>query len=151
MPSISYREATQPDIPSLAKLRAANSGTEEGWTNRITGYLNGTVNPQKALPPRIVYVAEEKNNVIGFIAGHLTRRYDCDGELEWIDVAFDCRRSGVATTLVKLLANWFIDQQAFKICIDPGNETARQFYKKNGAEELNEHWLYWKDVRVTFS
>jgi hypothetical protein len=95
MSSISYREAMQPDIPFLAKLRAVNSGTEESWTIRITGYLNGTVNPQKALPPRIIYVASDKNRIIGFIAGHLTRRYECDGELEWIDVDVEYRRSGV--------------------------------------------------------
>jgi GNAT superfamily N-acetyltransferase len=131
MPSIAYRKATKPAIPFLVKLRAANSGTEEGWIDRITGYLNGTMNPQKALPSRVIYVASDKNNIIiGFIAGHLTRRYDCDGELEWIDVAVENRRSGVASQLVKLLANWFMDQQAFNVCIDPGNETARQFYKK---------------------
>jgi hypothetical protein len=37
--------------------------------------------------PRVSYVAFEQGLIVGFIAGHLTRRYGCDGELEWINVS----------------------------------------------------------------
>jgi GNAT superfamily N-acetyltransferase len=150
MSDIAYMEITGKDISSLAKIRAKNSGTEEYWNDRIAGYLACTVNPQKALQPRIIYVAHEDNVIIGFIAGHLSHRFECDGELEWIDVIQEYRNAGIASELVKILARWFIDYNCFTICVDPGNEIARHFYKKNGAELLNEHWLFWKDIRMIF-
>ena len=147
MKDILFREVRDPDIRSLARIRARNRGTEEQWTSRIKGYLDGTVNPQQALAPRIIYVAHIDEIIVGFIGGHLTRRFDCEGELEWIDVVEEFRRKGIASQLIRLLAGWFIEQQAYKICIDPGNETARIFYGKNGAEQLNEHWMFWADIR----
>ncbi|MEP6951840.1 MAG: GNAT family N-acetyltransferase, partial [Ginsengibacter sp.] len=46
---------------------------------------------------RTIYIASEAGAVAGFIAGHLTRRYGCDGELQWINVAPEHRRSGTAS------------------------------------------------------
>lgn len=86
--------------------------------------------------------------IIGFIAGHLTERFNCNGELEWINVIPAYRRSGIAFELLCLLASWFIEQKALKICVDVGSDAARQFYTKHGAENLNEHWLVWKDISV---
>jgi GNAT superfamily N-acetyltransferase len=147
MSSILYRPAVPGDIPSLAGIRAINRGTQEYWNDRITGYMEYRVNPQRALKPRILYTALADELIIGFIAGHLTQRFDCDGELEFIDTLEAFRRKGVATNLVNMLAKWFIDQGAYNICVDPGNEIARIFYKKNGAEMLNKHWIVWKDIR----
>ncbi len=81
-----YRIATASDIPSMARLRALTWGTEDYWIKRITGYLKGELNPQHALAPLIMYVAVSGDQVIGLIGGHLTQRFDCKGELEWIDV-----------------------------------------------------------------
>jgi len=142
-----YRQASISDIPYLAKIRAGNSATEEHWTNRITGYHNGTVNPQKAEQSRIIFISSHNDKIIGFIAGHLTKRFDCDGELQWIDVMAEYRRSGIASELLKELAKWFINQKSYKVCIDPGNDEARKFYQKNGATNLNDHWMYWADIR----
>jgi ribosomal protein S18 acetylase RimI-like enzyme len=150
MSNVLYRQAAKQDIPFLAKIRAKNRGSEEYWDNRISGYLDGTHNPQQALPPRIIYIAADKDAIIGFIAGHLTRRLDCEGELEWIDTIEEYRRRGIASELVRILAKWFVQQNACKICVDPGDEMARKFYKKNGAEALNEHWMYWNDIRTIF-
>jgi ribosomal protein S18 acetylase RimI-like enzyme len=144
---IQYRTATPSDIPSLARLRSLGWGEEQYWIPRITAYMNGENNPQMALPQRVVYVAEESGKVIGLIAGHLTRRLDCEGELEWIDVATEYRRKGIASKLVGILAEWFMEQNVRKVCVDPGNEAARKFYTANGAENLNAHWMYWKDIR----
>jgi ribosomal protein S18 acetylase RimI-like enzyme len=148
MLNILYREATDKDIPLLAKIRSENWETEVYWKNRISAYLNYTNNPQQSLKARVIYVVCDGDKVIGFIAGHLANRYNCEGELEWIDVIEEYRRKGIASELVKLLAKWFIEQKSFKICIDPGNDNARLFYKKNGAEMLNNHWMYWKDIRT---
>src|SRR5580704_1650642 len=99
MPTIDYREAIKEDIPFLARIRAKNSATEEYWIDRITGYLEYRVNPQKALKPRILFIAASDDQIIGFIAGHLTERFGCDGELEFIDTLEPFRRKGVATNL----------------------------------------------------
>lgn len=52
------------------------------------------------------------------------------------------RGSGVASGLIRLLATWFATQKASRICVnvDPTNTTARRFYKRQGADVLNEHW-----------
>lgn len=148
MLNISYRRATNNDIPFLAKIRSENWETEEYWNNRISGYLSHTISPQQSLKSRIIYVATCNKTIIGFIAGHLTNRYDCQGELEWIDIIKEYRRKEVATELVKLLAKWFIIQKSYTICVDPGNDQARQFYKKNGANMLNKHWMFWENIRT---
>jgi GNAT superfamily N-acetyltransferase len=145
---IEYRTANLVDIPFLARLRSEGWGEAEYWMPRITGYMNSVHHPQKALMPRVVYVAIENEMIIGFIAGHLTQRLDCEGELEWIDVTLARRRKGIATELVRLLAKWFAQQSAKKVCVDPGNDDARKFYAALGAENLNAHWMYWKDINT---
>ena len=150
MPNVSYRKVKTEDIPFLAKIRAANWETEDFWNYSISSYLNNTRNPQKALKERVLYVALVDSAIVGFIAGHLSTRYDCQGELEWIDVTEQYRRDGIASALVKILAAWFIEHKAYKVCIDPGNEIARKFYSKNGAKDLNDHWMFWNDIRNIF-
>jgi len=147
MMTISYRKATNQDIPFLATIRSDNPEIQKHWNDRISGYLNCTHNPQQALKPRIIYVAVNNDIIIGFAAGHLTTRYDCEGELQWIDVIEKYRRTGIASRLVQILASWFIEQKSYKICVDPGNDIARIFYKKNGAENLNAQWMFWEDIR----
>jgi hypothetical protein len=83
---IQYRLATKSDIPALAVIRSKDWETPDYWTLRIEGYMKAEIHPQKALGPRVVYLATENERVAGFIAGHLTQRFNCDGELEWIDV-----------------------------------------------------------------
>lgn len=143
---IKYRLAAESDNPSLALLRSQGWGDVVFWIPRITAYMNGENNPQMALPPRVSYVAMDNGQIIGFIAGHLTRWLDCEGELEWIDVDTEYRRKGIASELVRLLAKWFEEQGAHKTCVDPGNEAARKFYAANGAKNLDAHWMYWKDI-----
>src|SRR5579864_6701999 len=94
--NITYRFAAPSDIPAMAALRAEQYGesTAHHWQARITGYLQGELNPQQALPPRAIYVAHKDEKIVGFIAGHLTRRFGCDGELQWINVATDHQRTG---------------------------------------------------------
>ena len=144
----SYRQARATDLDWLAKIRADEWGSEPYWRERILGYMNGTVHPQQALASRIVLVASRDGRLVGFIAGHLTRRYDCDGEVEWINVIPEERRTGVAGELLRLLASWFVEHKAQRICVDvdPENAPARAFYRKHGAEDLNPHWLVWPDI-----
>lgn len=143
-----YREAADSDLDELAEIRAAEWGDEQYWRERIHGYASGALSPKQALPPRVILVAEERDQIAGFITGHLTRRYDCDGELQWLNVVPDRRRTGVARELLLKLASWFADHGARRICVDadPDNPAARAFYRKHGAEDLNPHWLVWPDI-----
>jgi len=143
-----YRPSQAADVPAMAHIRAHEWGNFDYWTNRISGYLEGESNPQRALPPRTCYVAVEQSSVVGFVAGHLTRRYGCEGELEWINVIPERRGAGIASELLRLLAGWFVEQKAFRVCVDvePSNAVARAFYTRHGAETLNEHWLVWNNI-----
>jgi GNAT superfamily N-acetyltransferase len=153
MASVLYRQADRLDIPGMAQIRAANWGQEEYWRNRIARYMACELHPQQALMPRAIYVAMEGNSLVGFVAGHLTRRYGCDGELEWINVVPASRGSGVASKLLELMAGWFAEQNASSVCVnvDPSNSGARRFYTRHGAENLNEHWLVWNNISGALS
>jgi len=146
--SVRIREATPKDIPAVACLRGARLATEEQWRTRIAGYMDGTHHPQKALAARVLYVACEDDTIVGLIAGHLTTRFDCDGELQWIDVAATHQRHGIASALVGKLAHWFISQNAKRICVDvePSNASARAFYANLGARDLKPSWMVWEDI-----
>jgi GNAT superfamily N-acetyltransferase len=115
---------------------------------RMALYLEGKHHPQRALPPRIGFVALDGDGLVGYIAGHRTRRYECDGELQYLYVAPPYRRSGVASALLRLLAEWFVAQGARIVCVDVAEDSpaARPFYVRHGAVELNRHWLVWRDI-----
>ena len=146
--SARYREARDTDVDALAAIRAAEWGDHQYWRERISGYASGRLNPKHALAPRVIFVAEDDARIVGFIAGHLTRRLRCDGELEWLNVIPEKRRAGVAGELLIVLARWFAEKTAKRICVDadPENPTARAFYRKHGAKDLNPHWLVWPDI-----
>jgi ribosomal protein S18 acetylase RimI-like enzyme len=144
---LTYREATVSDVPAIERSRS----TDPEWgpaDPRTAAYLQGTHHPQRALLPRIAFVALEGPSVVGYIAGHLTNRYDCTGELQYLWVAHHHRRGGVATNLFRLLAEWFVRNDAIRVCVDvlPDNLVARSFYGGHGAEVLNSHWLVWRDI-----
>jgi GNAT superfamily N-acetyltransferase len=145
---ILVRSAEESDVEVMARIRARRWGTREFWTNRIGLYLKGEYFPQHAMPARTVFVAEGDGVVVGFAAGHQTRRFGCDGELEWIDVAEEHRRLGIAAKLLATIGSWFADQNLRRICVnvDPNNDQARKFYAKHGAVPLNEHWMIWEDA-----
>lgn len=150
---IEYREAQRRDIAAMARIRAEERGTQAFWETRIKGYLDCEHHPQRALMPRVIYAAFQGDSLVGFIAGHLTRRYACDGELQWINVAAEWRGSGVAGKLLHLLAAWFAERKAARVCVnvDPSNTVARRFYERHCARTLNEEWLVWNDIGVVLS
>ncbi len=143
---ITIRPATESDIPALATIRSREWETVEYWKGRISAYMAGQHSPQKAQPARAVFVATEEELVIGFVAGHLTKRFDCDAELEWINVIAEKRGQGIAALLIKTIAEWFVAQNARRVCVDP-DEPARALYARFGATALNRHWMVWEDSR----
>jgi GNAT superfamily N-acetyltransferase len=148
MTEIGYRAAEKADVPALARVRARNWGTEEYWIQRLTAYMDRELHPQEALLPRVVFVAQEGDAIVGLIAGHLTRRFDCEGELEWIDVVSERRGLGIAGELLRRLATWFIAEGARRVCVDvvPENGRARAFYQRRGARPFKPSWMLWEDI-----
>jgi ribosomal protein S18 acetylase RimI-like enzyme len=132
----------------MAEIRAGDWGTADYWRERIQRYLDSESNPQHARQDRIAYVCVDGEFVVGLVAGHLTRRFGCDGELQWISVRPESRRHGVASQLFRHMAEWFVEQGAHRICVDvePTNEAARRFYARHGAENLKPSWMVWKDI-----
>jgi GNAT superfamily N-acetyltransferase len=142
---IRYRKAELADVPGVAGLPRegeAGGASEE----RMRRYLAGEHHPQQALLPRVMWIALDDGSPIGYTAGHLTRRFGCDGELQWIYVVAEHRRSRIASHLLRLLATWFVEQGARRVCVDVGDDGARPFYHRSGAVELNRHWMVWDDI-----
>jgi ribosomal protein S18 acetylase RimI-like enzyme len=147
---IRVRRVEEADVVSMAAIRAQEWETEAFWKARIERYLRGEHSPQKALSARAAFVAVDNGAALGFVSGHRTSRYGCDGELQWINVAREYRGRGIAGTLLETIAHWFVQQQASRVCVNvaPNNTAACGLYKKYGAEPLNEHWLVWSDIGV---
>jgi hypothetical protein len=84
--SIHVRRATAVDIPRMAASRSADPAAGPADA-RMTAYLDGRHHPKQALAPRVAYLAIIGEAVAGYIAGHLTRWYRCEGEVQYLYVA----------------------------------------------------------------
>lgn len=144
---IQYRKGTVDDVSEMERVRLPDEAAGPA-DPRMAAYLAGEHHPQKALKPRVIYVATDGGRIVGYIGGHLTRRYECDGELQYLYVLPRVRRTGVASDLLRLLWVWFLGQSARRICVDvePENARARGFYRDRGAADLSSHWLVWTDI-----
>jgi len=151
--SVLFRPVEPRDVPALAAIRAEEWQTRDYWKKRIRAYLDGTSNPQQALPERALFVAEEKGILIGFIAGHRTRRYGCEGELEWINVAAPHRGRGLSRLLLLRMTTWFAEQKAFRVCVNvrSDNQPAMALYRRAGAQPLCPGWMVWADICALLS
>ena len=148
---ITLRPVEPSDIPLMAAIRAREWATETFWTGRIGLYLSGKHSPQQALPARAAFVALEGTELVGFVAGHRTRRLVCDGELQWINVVEERRGQGIADSLMMKIGAWFVEQDAHRVCVnvEPQNTAARRLYSRCRAQPLNEYWMIWEDSRAT--
>jgi GNAT superfamily N-acetyltransferase len=145
MATIQYRTADRADVSRVAHLRREGEagGASE---DRMSRYLAGEHHPQQALAPRAMWIAADGESPIGYVAGHLTRRFGCDGELQWIYVVPAHRRAQIASKLLRILAEWFLEHGARRVCVDVGDDNARPFYARHGAVNLNRHWMVWNDI-----
>lgn len=141
------RPATAADVPRMAGIRDADP-TAGPADARMAAYLEGRHHPQQSLALRVAYLATIDGAAAGYIAGHLTRRYGCDGELQYLYVTPEYRRTGVASALLRQLAEWFGEQGAERICVDVDADSpgARRFYTRHGAQRLGAHWMIWPDI-----
>lgn len=145
---MTFREATSADVPAMERCRVGDA--EAGHADpRMSAYLDGLHHPGQAKAPRVAYVAESDGHVAGYIAGHLTRRFKCQGELQYLYVAPRHRRAGVASSLVRVLARWFSERHARRVCVNAADDRAAAFYRSVGADDLKPHWLVWNDIDST--
>src|SRR5262245_20783404 len=93
--TLSFRIASITDVPAMAQCRLSDPAAGSA-DPRMSAYFEGQHHPQKALLPRTGFIALTDEVVIGYIAGHLTNRYSCLGELQYLFVAPAFRRKGVA-------------------------------------------------------
>lgn len=137
------------DVPGLEAAREADSVAGPADT-RMARYLLGEHHPQEAMMPRVVLLAETTDSPVGYIGGHLTERYGCDGELQYLYVVPSHRRTGVASELLRVLVVWLQAHGASRVCVDaePKNHAARSFCARHGAVPLNPHWMLWDDIGV---
>lgn len=145
--AIHYRQASLADVASMADCRRSDPAAGPADA-RMAAYFQGAHHPQHALLPRVGFVAEERGRVVGYIAGHQTTRFDCDGEVQYLFVAPDHRQRGVASGLLRALAAWFQARGIARVCVDvdvssPG---AVPFYVHHGAVPINRFWYMWTDI-----
>lgn len=150
--AITYRAATLADVPAMALCRVSDPGVGAA-DHRMAAYLEGKHHPQDALAPRAAFVALQDGRVVGYVAGHRSRRFECDGEVQYLYVARELRRRGVATKLLRLLAQWFHENGATKICVnvDPDSQPAVPFYVSNGASPIGVYWYVWNDIHAALA
>lgn len=144
------RPATDNDVPHMAAIRAREWQTEQFWQQRIGGYLRGAYSPGEADSPRAIFVAIEEDSIAGFVAGHASHRFACQGELQWIDVIWEYRRRGIARALACQMGAWFVERRIARVCVNVAteNEPARRLYASLGAQSFNAYWMLWPDVAV---
>jgi ribosomal protein S18 acetylase RimI-like enzyme len=145
--NLRFRPATAADVPAIAACRSSDPAAGPAdW--RMAAYFDGRHHPQQALRPRAGYVALANETVVGYIAGHQTRRYECEGEVQYLFVAPEFRRRGVATSLLRLMADWFATAGASKVCVcvDADSPAAIPFYQSSGAAPIKRLWYVWNDI-----
>jgi GNAT superfamily N-acetyltransferase len=145
---VTRRVATAEDVREMARLREASGWSGGALENTMLRYFAGEHHPQQALASRVGFVAKAGETMTGFIAGHRTTRFDCDGELQWLLVAPTSRGGPTAGRLLGELAAWFAREGVTRVCVNVAidNDRARRFYARYGAVELGEHWMVWQDI-----
>lgn len=107
----------------------------------------GGLAPASAKPERIVFKAVVDGKIIGYVAGHLTTRYDKDAEIQNFYLLKQYQRQGIGTELLRHFLTWLHQYPVKSLCvgIDDGNPYQR-FYYKHGGAYLNDHWIHWEDI-----
>jgi len=142
-----FRVATSADVVAMGTCRLADPAAGSA-DPRMAAYFDGNHHPRGALPVRIGFVALVSETVIGYIAGHLTTRHGRAGEVQYLYVAPAFRRRGVATALLRHLAEWFVEAGARQVCVcvDADSGAAKPFYESTGASPFKGLWYGWDDI-----
>ncbi len=123
------------------------SAVAEHLRPRVKGYFDGSYHPSHAMAPRAMFVAVTNGRIVGFVAGHLSTRMGCEGELQWIFVRPSEQRRGIGAALLRPMADWFKKVGGTHVIVDaPPGHPSRDFYRHFGALPLDSYWLHWPDI-----
>lgn len=150
VPDVGFRRATSSDVPAMARCRLDDAASSPA-DPRMAAYFTGQHHPQQALIARAGFVALAGGDVIGYIAGHRTTRHGRDGEVQYLFVAPTYRRRRIGTTLLRLLAEWFQEQGAQRVCVGVADDSppeCKPFVESLGAAPLRKYWHAWEDISV---
>ena len=115
--------------------------------SRWQTYFKGQ-SPPTSKPERLMLKAVTKDNkIIGYLAGHLTTRYNMDAEIQSLYVLKQEQKKDVGTKLLAEFIKWLMNLDAKILCvgIKPENKY-KAFYLKHGGQYINEHWIFWQDI-----
>ncbi len=146
--SIQFRELTSADVTLMAQCHFADPAGSSPDT-RMAAYFQGQHHPQKALAPRVGFLAFNSTTLVGYIAGHRTTRHGCEGEVQYLFVAPAYRRRGIGTALLRLLGKWFQNQGAQSVCVALAADSppeAQPFFESVGASPLKKNWYALEDI-----
>jgi len=154
--------ATEADIDALADVEIESKresipeiieGFEidkEARVNRWVTYFKGT-SPQTSKRARIVYKAMSQDRIVGYLAGHLTTRFNLDAEIQSFYILKSHQRQGLGTTLLKQFAAWLQSNHATSLCVGIAPENQyKAFYLKHKGQYINDHWIYWADINELY-
>jgi ribosomal protein S18 acetylase RimI-like enzyme len=113
------------------------------WSIReVAAHLEGN--------PELCYVAEENGNVVGFVLGEESYQVlENTGHLEWIAVAPEYRRQGVATRLVEHIMRIYqgLGKEQVVTDISRDNAASRGMARKSGFTEGISVTFFVKTIR----
>jgi len=111
-------------------------------------YLSGESSPKAALRDRIMLKACLDNKMVGFIAGHLTTRFDKDAEIESFYTQDGDESTSAWAQLLLHFIDWAKQHEAMSLCvgIGPEHNQYREFLIQYGARFVNPRWVYWDDM-----
>jgi GNAT superfamily N-acetyltransferase len=93
--------------------------------------------PQSSKPERIVLKAVEKGKIVGYIAGHLTTRYEMDAEIQSFYILKPYQRTGIGTALLGRFIDWLASKGSKSLCVGiASNNKYKAFYLKHGGLTL---------------
>lgn len=165
MKPITYRIATVGDAPAVATVevtskRESISHLESEFSmgygrsfERWSGYIAGTRHPRLAKPKRVVFLASDKESVIGYIGCHHAQREQCgedwqsDAELQQIYILKTYQRRGIGTHLFSMMVDWlrFGGMNSLVVGYHETNPY-RAFYFKMGGKEVSPGLCHWDDL-----
>jgi GNAT superfamily N-acetyltransferase len=144
-------ELTHVEIESKLQSFTDNEPVAIDFDTRLyrwNTYFNGQ-SPASAKPQRVVYKAVVDGELVGYIAGHLTARYEKDAEIQSFYILREHQRKGIGTKLLAEFLRWLQTQRATSLCVGIDSTNLYQaFYLKYGAGYLNPHWMFWNDIEA---
>ena len=130
-------------IPDLVEAIEVDADSRlKRWISYFTGE-----SPSSSKPDRIVFGVTEAGEIIGYIAGHHTSRFDVDLEIQSFYILKKWQRKSIGTNLLVRLSQWAQVKGYVSACVGvaPLNPY-RSFYLKHGAYVRNQHWLEWGNL-----